>query len=67
MEWDIKMLGKMAPYAAIQYLRKRIGYDEFLREYATQHQMQKSDQMEWVRLVNGICNMAEELVLKELV
>ena len=25
------------------------------------------DQMEWVRLVNGICNMAEELVLKELV
>ena len=43
MEWDIKMLGKMAPYAAIQYLRKRIGYDEFLREYATQHQMQKSD------------------------
>ncbi|WP_243037951.1 MULTISPECIES: TnpV protein [unclassified Blautia] len=23
--------------------------------------------MEWVRLVNGICNMAEELVLKELV
>lgn len=33
-EWDVKMLSKMAPYAAIQYLRKRIGYDEFLREYA---------------------------------
>ena len=25
------------------------------------------DQMEWVRLVNGIRNMAEEIVLKELV
>ena len=25
------------------------------------------DQMEWVRAVNGIRNMAEELVLKELV
>ena len=25
------------------------------------------DQMEWVRLVNGIRNMAEEVVLRELV
>ena len=25
------------------------------------------DQMEWVRLVNGVRNMAEEIVLKELV
>ena len=46
MEWDIKMLSKMAPYAAIQYLRKRVGYDEFLREYATIHQVQKSDLFE---------------------
>nr|WP_330423005.1 MULTISPECIES: TnpV protein [unclassified Blautia] len=29
--------------------------------------MKARDQMEWVRLVNGIRNMAEELVLKELV
>ncbi len=34
LEWDLKMMGDMAPYAAIQYLRKRIGYDDFLREYA---------------------------------
>lgn len=46
MEWDIKMLSKMAPYAAIQYLRKRVGYDEFLRDYATIHQVQKSDLFE---------------------
>ena len=25
------------------------------------------DQMEWVRAVNGICNMAEEIVLNELI
>lgn len=42
-EWDLKMLGKMAPYAAIQYLRKRIGYDDFLREYAQGRQMQVSE------------------------
>ena len=33
-EWDMKMLKNQAPYAAIQYIRKGIGYDEFLREYA---------------------------------
>lgn len=34
---------------------------------ATSAELKARDQMEWVRLVNGIRNMAEELVLKELV
>ncbi len=42
-EWDLKMLAKMAPYAAIQYLRKKIGYDEFLREYAASHRLKTAD------------------------
>lgn len=42
-EWDVKMLMKMAPYAAIQYIRKRIGYDDFLKEYAFTHQINRSD------------------------
>ena len=42
-EWDLKMLAKMAPYAAIQYLKKKIGYDEFLREYATTKNMKAAD------------------------
>ena len=33
-ETDIRMLENMAPYAAIQYIRKRTGYDEFLKEYS---------------------------------
>lgn len=45
-EWDLKMLIKMAPYAAIQYLRKRIGYDDFLREYAAQRKLQVNDLFE---------------------
>lgn len=36
---DIRMMQHMAPYAAVQYIRKRIGYDEFLREYAKEHQI----------------------------
>lgn len=42
-ELDVKMLMKMAPYAAIQYIRKRIGYDDFLKEYAFTHQINRSD------------------------
>lgn len=42
-EWDVKMLMKMAPYAAIQYIRKRIGYDDFLKEYAFTHQINRPD------------------------
>ena len=34
---------------------------------ATSAELKARDQMEWVRLVNDIRNMAEEIVLKELV
>ena len=42
-EWDVKMLRKMAPYAGIQYIRKRIGYDDFLKDYALTHKINKAD------------------------
>ncbi len=34
LEWDMKMIKDKTPYAAIQYIRKSIGYDEFIRDYA---------------------------------
>ena len=34
---------------------------------ATSAELKARDQMEWVRLVNGIRNMVEEIMLKELV
>lgn len=46
LEWDLKMLSKMAPYAAIQYMRKKIGYDDFLRDYAKIKQIQAADLFE---------------------
>ena len=33
-EDDLLALSHMTPYAAINYIRKAIGYDEFLEEYA---------------------------------
>ncbi len=33
-EEGLRMMRNMAPYGAIQFIRKHFGYDEFLREYA---------------------------------
>ena len=33
-EWDIKMLTGQTPYASVQYIRRHIGYDDYLKEYA---------------------------------
>lgn len=34
LQYDLKMLETMSPYASIIYIRKAIGYDVFLEEYA---------------------------------
>ena len=34
LAYDCKMLSNMAPYAAINYIRRGIGYDDYLKEYA---------------------------------
>lgn len=36
-EWDVRMLSRMAPYAAVRYIRKKAGYDDFLRDYANEN------------------------------
>lgn len=38
LEWDMKMIQEQTPYAAIQYIRGHIGYDEFLKEYGEYRQ-----------------------------
>ena len=40
---------------------------QMMEKQGIMEEMKARDQMEWVRAVNGIRNMAEELVLKELV
>lgn len=43
LEWDMKMIWDKTPYAAIQYIRKRMGYDEFLKEYAAYRKISSED------------------------
>ena len=50
---DVRMMKNMAPYAAIQYIRKKIGYDDFLKEYAEKHQIS------WKQLMDVMAELDE--------
>jgi DNA helicase-2/ATP-dependent DNA helicase PcrA len=43
LAYDMKMLSRMSPYAAINYIRKGIGYDDYLTEYAEYRSLNKDD------------------------
>ncbi len=43
LEYDIKMLSGMKPYAAINYIRHGIGYDDFCQEYADYRRIKPED------------------------
>ena len=40
---DVKMLNTMSPYAAINYIRRGIGYDDYIAEYADYRNVDKED------------------------
>ena len=42
-EYDIKVLSNMNPYAAINYIRRGIGYDDFCAEYADYRRINVED------------------------
>ena len=46
LQYDLKMLGKMGPFAAINYIRHVIGYEEYLKEYAEFRRMNVEDLIE---------------------
>ena len=42
-EEDLRVIKQCAPYAAIQYIKKRVGYDEFLKEYVLKRNIPYED------------------------
>lgn len=46
LESDLRMLSRMSPYAAINFIRKGIGYEDYLVEYAEYRHVNKEDLME---------------------
>ncbi len=43
LEMDLYLLKKMEPYAAVQYIRNSVGYEEYLAEYASFRRMNPDD------------------------
>jgi DNA helicase-2/ATP-dependent DNA helicase PcrA len=46
LEYDLGMLASMAPAAAVNYIRKGIGYDGYLQEYAEYRRMKPEELLE---------------------
>jgi DNA helicase-2/ATP-dependent DNA helicase PcrA len=43
LEYDLAVLGGMGPYAAVNYIRRGIGYEGYLKEYADQRKMKAEE------------------------
>ena len=48
LECDLQMVAKTNPYAAINYIRRGIGYDEYLHQYAEYRRMKPEELLETV-------------------
>ena len=46
LQYDLKMLSRMGPFAAVNYIRHVIGYDDYLREYAQFRRMKEEELFE---------------------
>lgn len=46
LEYDLKMIRDMAPVAAVNYIRKAVGYDDYLKEYAQFRRMKTEELLE---------------------
>lgn len=46
LEYDLRMIGRMAPVAAVNYIRKAVSYDEYLREYADYRRIKPEELLE---------------------
>jgi len=48
LEYDLSMIARANPYAAINYIRRGIGYDTYLEEYAQYRRMKPEELLETV-------------------
>ncbi len=56
-EMDLYLMRKMDPYAAIQFIRNGIGYEDYLSEYA---QLRKMNPEDLIEILNQIQESAKE-------
>lgn len=54
LESDLMLMSHMNPYASINYIRRGIGYDDFLAEYADYRNMNKEDLYEIIDEIQAL-------------
>ena len=57
-ENELRVIRTLSPYAALHYIRKGIGYDDFLQEYAKERGVDVSD---WLELLDEIGDTAKDI------
>ena len=48
LEYDLKMLSNLKPFAAVNFIRSGIGYDEYIKEYADYRGMRADEMMDFL-------------------
>lgn len=57
METDLRRIAELKPYAAVNYIRKAVGYDEYLKEYASYRGI---DPQEYMDIADEFQEMARD-------
>ena len=51
LKYDLHMIGRLDPKAGVKYIRKAVGYDDFLKKYATERKLD----------LDGLMGMLDEI------
>ncbi|MBQ8317481.1 MAG: ATP-dependent helicase [Lachnospiraceae bacterium] len=55
---DLRLIAKMRPFAALNYIRKSVGYDDYIKSYCEYRQM---DAMEFYDMLDNLAVMIQDM------
>ena len=58
LEADLKLIAKMRPFAAINFIRKSVGYDDYIKDYCEYRQM---DSIEFYDIMDTLAGMVQDM------
>ena len=58
LEADLRLIAKMKPYAAVNFIRKSVGYDSYIKDYCEYRQM---DSTEFYDLLDTFAGLIQEI------
>lgn len=61
LEHHLKVMSRLRPYAAIVYLRKAVGYEDYLRDYALERKMKPEELLEILDRITESAREAADL------